>query len=110
MVKSASTRHDRKFWQQAVATAEAGGASHAEVAARLGVRVTTLRAWIYRLRRERRRAHAPPSVRVLPVEVAPTVAVPALDVRVGDVELRVPIGATPDYVAALVRALRATAC
>jgi transposase-like protein len=106
VVRSASTRRDRKFWERAVATAEAGELSHADVAARFGVRVRTLRSWIYRLRRERRTAPVP-QVRLLPVEVTPSPPAAALIVRVGDVVLEVPTGTAPAYVAALITALRA---
>lgn len=48
------------------AAVETGGA-HAEVAARHGVSVGALRSWLYKLREQRGRAAASPTLRPLPV-------------------------------------------
>jgi transposase-like protein len=102
-------RRGRQFWQRAVAAAEVDGVSQAEVAARFGVRLNTLRSWIYRLRRER--ATAPtPGVRLLPVEVIDGPARLALIARVGDVAVEFAAGTDPAYVAAVLAALRAARC
>jgi len=104
-------RRGRRFWERVVREVERGGASHAEVAARHGVLVSTLRSWVYRLRRERR--GAAPAVRMLPVEMtqASEPASAAIEIRVvtGDV---VAFGSRTDvaYVAKLVAALRSGAC
>ena len=106
-------RRGRRFWERAVGEVERSGAPHSEVAARHGVRVGTLRYWVYRLRREGHTVAAVPSeVRLLPVEVVPSApASPPIEVRVfgGDV-LAFEVGTDVAYVAALVAALRCRAC
>lgn len=104
-------RRDRRFWERVVRELERGGASHAEVAARHGVLVSTLRAWLYRLRRERRPAS--PLVRMLPVEIAHSRAPERAEIEVriasGDV-VAFESGTDVAYVAKLVAALRSHAC
>ena len=105
-------RRGRRFWERAVGEVERSGAPHSEIAARHGVRVGTLRSWVYRLRRERHAAAGPSEVRLLPVEVVPSApASPPLEVRIfgGDV-LAFEVGTDVAYVAALVAALRCRAC
>jgi transposase-like protein len=106
-------RRGRRFWERAVGEVERSGAPHREVAARHGVRVGTLRSWVYRLRREGHAAAAGPSeVRLLPVEVVPSApASQPIEVRVlgGDV-LAFEVGTNVAYVAALAAALRYRAC
>ena len=112
-----STRLGRRFWTQLVREAERGQRSHAEVAARHGVLVSTLRSWIYRLRREQREARGPrsraPEVQLLPVEIAPSLEVSraTIELRVasGDVIVFEP-GVDVAYIGALVSALRGGAC
>jgi len=100
-------RHNRRFWQRLVAVAERGGDTHAEVAAKHGVSVTTLRSWIYKLRRSRRGDGAAVP-RLLPVRVAGLVAVAdGIAIEVGGVVVRLPRGVEPAYVASVVSALRA---
>ena len=98
-------RHSRAFWVKAVAQIERG-ANAGEVAARLGVNVSTLRWWRSELRRS-----APEPVRVLPVEVEPAPAPDGARVELrlasGDVISFEPSTA-PAYVAALAAALRAS--
>ena len=107
MIKRGAPRRGRPYWERVVAAAEAEGASQREVAARFGVRLSTLRTWIYRLRREAREAQSTtPPVRVLPVAVTGLPPARGLEVRVGEFAVAVPEGADPRYVAALVRALR----
>lgn len=104
-------RRGRRFWERVVRELERGGASHADVAARHGVLVSTLRSWVYRLRRERRAATS--AVRMLPVEIAPASepARAAIEVRIatGDV-VAFESGTDVAYVAKLVAALRGGAC
>ena len=60
-------RRGRRLWERAVGKVERSGAPHREIAARHGVRVGTLRSWVYGLRREGYAAAAAPSdVRLLP--------------------------------------------
>jgi transposase len=100
-------RHDRRYWTRVVAAAERGSATHAEVAARYGVSIGTLRSWVYRLRSEGERVAGP---RLLPIRVteagrsAETSAAVTI-VVVRGVEIRVATGTDVAYVAALVRAL-----
>ena len=99
-------RQGRRFWERVVREAERGGVSHADVAARHGVLVSTLRSWIYRLRRE---AHgAPPAVRMLPVELAPSGDARApIEIRVATGEvIAFESGTDVAYIAQLVVALR----
>lgn len=99
-------RHDRRFWQRLVAVAEGTERTHAEIAARHGVRVTTLRSWIYRLRRERGRGEGE-APRLLPVRVATAPPRETIAMEADGLTLHVPVGCDPEYVASLLRAVRA---
>jgi len=94
--------HGREFWAQLVAEVD-GGEHQASVAKRHHVKHRTLTWWCWRLRSERR-----VQPRLLPVVLKPAVSAPdsVLEVVVGDVRIRVPVGADAEYVAALVGALR----
>jgi transposase-like protein len=102
-----TARRSRAFWEKAVAQVERG-ASCADVATRLGVKVATLRWWRSALRRP-----APPSspapVRVLPVEVELSTHIASrLELRLGTGDVMTfDTGTSPAYVAAIVAALRA---
>jgi transposase-like protein len=97
-------RHGRRFWKRVVAEAEASQWTHGEIARRHDVRVATLRSWIYRLRRERPESPA----RLLPVRVTALAAArETIEVEADGVTLRVPVGCDPEYVAGLLRAVRA---
>ena len=97
----------RAFWEQLVATVEAGANLHA-VARRHGVNASTLAWWRTVFRREGRVG----TPRLLPVVVRDE-AVPAaeassalpLELVLGGATLRVPVGTDVGYVAALARAL-----
>ena len=80
-------------------------------AAEAGVGLPIFQYWLYKFRRE---GKAPglgksltPAIRLVPVTVrrAPGPAC-KLEVRVGAVRMRVPVGADPSYVATLAAALR----
>jgi len=105
----AKRRRGRAFWTKLISEFERNddGESHAAFAARTGVRLTTFRTWLYRLRvQEAPRAKR--AVRVLPVTVVGA-ATPSreLSIDCNGVSLRFAADTDPDYVAALVVALRA---
>jgi len=93
-----------------IARFEGSGKSRREFAAEAGVGLAIFHYWLYKLRRERRAAivrKAGPEVRLVPVTVtAREVAQARLDILVGGVRLRVPVGADAGYVAQLAIALR----
>lgn len=102
-------RRSRRFWTDLIKQLERSGEDPAVFAAKHGVGGATLRGWVYQLRREKLAAP-----QLLPVRVIATAAPVAR--RAGDDEridlelrrglrLRVPIGADPGYVAALVASL-----
>lgn len=84
--------------------------SRREFAGEAGVGLAIFQYWLYKLRRERgasasRKAGAA-EVRLVPVTVRARPTAPVrLEVRVGAVRLRVPVGADPAYVARLAAAL-----
>ncbi len=100
----------REKWVEVVEEYERSGLTQAEFVARRGVALSTLQSWLRRSREQRRGP-----VRLLPVEVAPTVpsartateGSEALEVVVpGGVRLYVAPGTDVGYVARLVEALR----
>jgi hypothetical protein len=100
----------RRFWSGVIARFEKSSMSRREFAAEAGVGLAIFQYWLYKLRRERDGAEADkgsgPEVRLVPVRVkAGAVASVRLDLRVGDVRLRVPVGADPAYVARLLAAI-----
>ena len=101
-------RRGREFWTKVVDDYEAtSGETHAEFAARHRVEKATFERWLYLLRDERIELRAGSKVRLLPVQVA--VGHDGQDVLVelgGGLGLRLAVGTDPDYVAALVTALR----
>jgi hypothetical protein len=103
-----SARRSRASWQQLVAEAERCG-SVARTAERHGVNPQRLSWWRWTLRREEREAG---SASLLPVVIAGPPAHPSfvgcLEIVVGGVAVRVPIGSDASYVATLVAALRTT--
>jgi len=90
--------HDSPFREQVLAAVDAG-ATHADVSARFGVSTSSIRSWLSRRRKARRK------VEVLPVRVAQPGGV-RIELEVGGVIVRIIEGAAPAYVAELVRALR----
>ncbi|WP_244237218.1 IS66 family insertion sequence element accessory protein TnpA [Corallococcus llansteffanensis] len=61
-------------WRRWVVEQEASGQTQKEFAAAKGVSVSTLQFWVYKLRREARRAAAP---QLLPAEVVSSTALAA---------------------------------
>jgi hypothetical protein len=101
-------RRGRKFWTKVAADYEASsGETHAEFAARRGVEKATFERWLYLLRHERSQLAGERKVRLLPVQVAAGHGGQHVLVELGGgLGLRVGVGTDPDYVAALVTALR----
>jgi hypothetical protein len=70
------------------------------------VRLTTLRSWVYRLRREGEDVGCEPT-RLLPVHVSGAPARETIEIETDGVRLHVPVGSDPEYAARLLRAVRA---
>jgi hypothetical protein len=105
----AKRRRGRAFWTKLISEFESNGdsESHSGFAARHGVRLTTFRTWLYRLRMQEA-PRAKRAVRVLPVTVVG--AGPSsheLSIDCNGVALRFGADTDPSYIAALVVALRA---
>ena len=106
----------RRFWSGVIARFEKSGMSRKAFAAEAGVGLAIFQYWLYKLRRERDGAVAgnacAPEVRLVSVRLKAGVAAAVrLDLHVGAVRLRVPVGADPAYVARLAAALgEARAC
>ena len=97
----------RAFWEQLVATVEAGAKLHA-LAQRHGVNASTLAWWRTVFRREGRVATPallPVVVRGEASSAASGLETAAIEVVLGEAILRVPVGTDVRYVAALARAL-----
>jgi hypothetical protein len=101
-------RRGREFWTKVVDEYEGtSGETHVEFAARHGVEKATFERWLYLLRGERSESATFDSVRLLPVQVTAGRVEQQVVVEMGDgLGLRVTVGTDPDYVAALVTALR----
>ena len=105
----AKRRQGREFWAKLISEFESNDERepHAAFATRHGVRLTTFRTWLYRLRMQ----EAPRAKRV--VRVLPVTVVGAdrssreLSIDCNGVALRFGADIDPSYVAALVVALRA---
>jgi hypothetical protein len=105
----AKRRHGRAFWTKLISEFESNGdgESHSAFAARSGVRLTTFRTWLYRLRLQEA-PRAKRAVRVLPVTVVGADrSSHALSIDCNGVALRFGADTDPSYIAALVVALRA---
>ena len=103
----------RRFWSALIARFEGSGRSRKEFAAEAGVGLAIFQYWLYQFRRERqtvaRRKARVAEVRLVPVTVRARSTVPVrLELRVGGVRLRVPVGADTEYVARLAAALGET--
>jgi transposase-like protein len=103
-------RRSREFWVAAVAECERGELTQDEFAARRGVAVTTLRSWIYKLRRERKASVSLVPVRVI-ASTAPKARLP--EAAIAELEIELPSGTrlrfsssvAVEYVAALAQRL-----
>ena len=100
----------RRFWSGVIARFEKSSMSRREFAGEAGVGLAIFQYWLYKLRRERDGAEAEkdraPDVRLVPVRVkAGAAAAVRLDLHLGAVRLRLPVGADPGYVARLLAAI-----
>jgi hypothetical protein len=105
----AKRRHGRAFWTKLISEFESNGdgESHSAFAARSGVRLTTFRTWLYRLRMQEA-PRVKRTVRVLPVTVVRADRTShELSIDCNGVALRFGADTDPSYIAALVVALRA---
>ena len=87
--------------------------SATEFCAERGIRPKTFGWWRWHLREELRARKQKEEIRLLPVKVAPAMAIPAcaacaryVAIVVGDVEVRIEVGTEVAYVATLVAELR----
>jgi hypothetical protein len=98
----------REYWVATVEEFERSKLTQDSFASRRGVPVTTLRSWIYKLRRERKASVSLVPVRVIastaPAAREADAAEIAIELRSG-VQVRFTTGADLDYVAALVQRL-----
>ena len=92
---------DRKFWEKVMAAIE-GGATRAEAATRFNVTPAAIQYWVSKFRSERQKK-AP---EILPVRLEGEERCD-IAIEMGGVAVRVPTSVPPEYVASLVRALRA---
>jgi phosphoserine phosphatase len=92
-------RPSRRRTERWVAACERSSLTHREFARRHGLKVRTLRSWIYRLRREA------PEARVLPVRVAEGTRGGVEIVLASGVLVRLASGTPAEEVAAIARAL-----
>ncbi|HET6283562.1 MAG TPA: hypothetical protein VFH73_21585 [Polyangia bacterium] len=105
----AKRRQGREFWAKVISEFESNGGreSHAAFADRHGVRLTTFRTWLYRLRMQEA-PRAKRAVRVLPLTVVGAErSSRELSIDCNGVALRFGTDTDPSYIAALVGALRA---
>jgi hypothetical protein len=102
---------DREFWVAAVAECERSELTQESFAMRRGLNLSTLRSWIYKLRRERKA-----SVSLVPVRVITSTAPKARqrdEEAAAEIAIELPNGIrlrfsseiAPEYVAALVQRL-----
>ena len=90
-----------EFWAAVVAEAQAGGASHAEIAAKHGVTEAALKYHYYKARKTVRRA----ATRVLPVRVKGEVPSALIEAEFRGVRVSFREGCEPAYIAAVLGAL-----
>ena len=102
--------YGREFWVTTVDEFERSKLTQESFARQRGIEVTTLRTWIYKLRRERRARVSLVPVRVV-ASTAPTARCAApvggeieIELKTG-VRLRLSTTVDPDYVAALAQRL-----
>lgn len=99
-----SQRQGRDFWERIVRDLEQSGLTHGEFADQRGLNIGSLRSWLYRLRRKRRRV-----VRVLPVHVAGqsgAISSAFVEVAVAGTVVRAAVGTDVEYFVELVTRLR----
>ena len=105
----------RRFWTEVVSRYMRAGQPQKEFAADHDVGLAALRYWICKLRREAKAAKVGPELRLLPVRVEPQTVATAeragqVEIRLGDLSVRVSVGTDPRYLASIVAAVRAAPC
>ena len=108
----------RRFWTEIVDRYRRAGVTRAAFAAGQGVGLAALQYWISKLGRETRgrELRQQAAVTLVPVRVRRAPAAPLVpqagrvEVRLGQISVRVPVGTDPEYLAGVVSALRAAPC
>ena len=108
-------REARRFWTEIVSRYEKAGQPQNVFASGNDVGLAALRYWICKLRREAKAAKVRPELRLVPVRVEPQAVATAecagrVEIRLGDLSVRVPVGTDPRYLASIVAAVRAAPC
>lgn len=113
-------RATRQEWAKRVERWVDSGLTAAEFAAEMGINARTLTYWKYQLKKEAGsptrktikagQPRARPRAETVPpfVQVEPAAPAATFDVEVGDVVLRLPLSITPDVMAGLLGAVRAS--
>lgn len=102
-----ATTSKREQWEVRISAWERSGLSRQSWCAKHGINVHTLDYWRRRVRDEAAPRRHLTGTGLVPVVVAATAGVPALELRLRDgVQLSIPPGADVMQVAALVRALQ----
>jgi hypothetical protein len=104
-----SKQRSREFWEKAVARAESGGKTRAQVAKELGVGVPALSYWVYKLRSERKSPTTSTCRALVPVRVVEPhpASGGGLSLEVDGMTLRFDERTDVVYVARLAGAIRA---
>lgn len=98
----ANVRRGRAEWMKLVKQWRGGGEDAIVFATRHGVKVSTLRWWASELKKDRR---AVPALREVVVDRTPAKSIRTVSIILGSLEMRVEVGADPDYVASVAAAL-----
>lgn len=100
-------RRGRQFWEQEIGRFEGSGLRHEEFCRQRGLRLTSFRSWLYRLREEdasRPAMPAAPLARFVEVvEATPSGSPVGCLLRVGGVELQLTLLPSAAYVVELAR-------
>lgn len=96
-------------WAKIVAEAEQAGVSHAEIASKYRVPLSTLRYHIYKGRKSTIAVAASPRLLPVRIEREPS-PVSTLQAHVGAVRVSFAEGCSPSYVAAVLSALSKASC
>ena len=104
----ARERRSREWWTKTVSRWRSSGLRAADFAEREDVSVNSLRWWSSEVGRGTRAAHGSSAIEPIELSVAePARRATTLEIAVGVTVLRCEIGADVEYLASLVRALRA---
>jgi len=102
-------RRSREWWSKTVSQWRRSGLTAPEFAARAGLSRSTLSWWSSELGRSTRASHGATAIEPIEISLSRPVTPGWVEVAVtGDVVVRCDVGTSVDYVASLVRALRAS--